>query len=153
MLSSWFFSFLVYMIFSFVSSADSGEPVLGFLCSFLFSCVEKNCIWILGEAGLLESSFTVNMSGSKWALLKGDFPTLTSTPHSHHILFPDVSILFFLSFFCALDSWQSISHTLWLPSVCNLWKLARCYSRLSPRPFLCISDLNTKSVLEVPETS
>lgn len=113
------------------------------------------CIWILGEAELLESSFTVNVSGSKWALLKSEFPTIPSHNipiPSHHILFHDMNTLSFLSFFCALDSWQSISHTLWLPSVCTLRKLARCCSRLSPRPFLCVSNLNTNSVLEVPET-
>lgn len=42
----------------------------------------------------------------------------TPTPHSHPITFCfTMWALFFPSFFCALDSWQSISHTFPLPSV------------------------------------
>lgn len=109
-------------------------------------------IWILGEAVLLERSFTVSVTGSKWALLKGDFPASSPapTPLSHPITSCFMMwALFFSSVFYALDSWQSISHTLRLPSVGTLRKRSRCCSRLSPRPPLCISDLNIKPVLDV----
>lgn len=78
------------------------------------------------------------------------FSSPAPTPHSHPITSCIMMwALFFSSVFYALDSWQSISHTLRLPSVGTLRKRSRCCSRLSPRPPLCISDLNIKPVLDV----